>query len=222
LQMPEEVQLWQGQRRALAASLHQWFWEGEGGPSYRIYLAASGKRAGPGEPWNLQALALPPDLLQPWARASLMRLFESRFSRGLPFLVPNLTRFPNYELVRRGLWQGGDTSQADALADAAMRDITLSGEFAEFYSQDAATPRPQGVWPSAFGARHIIDGVLWHNGVIADEGLPVLLPRPVRAFGVRGVENLRVRGQVASIYFGIGPQPLVRGTSARLQVLAAG
>ncbi len=221
LRMPAEVQLWREQRRTLAASLHKWFWQGEGGPPYRIYLAASGQRAGPDEPWNLQALALPPELLQPWARASLLRLFEATFSREVPFLVPNLSRFPNFELVRRGLWQGGDAARADALADAAMRDVTLAGEFAEFYGQNAWPPTPMGVWPSAFGARHIIDGVLWHNGVIADEGLPVLLQRPVKEPGVYGVENLSVRGQPASILFE-GGRPVVRGTSARPQVLAGG
>lgn len=87
------------------------------------------------------------------------------------------------------------------MADAGMRDVTRAGEFSETYGEDAGRPVPDGVRPSVFGARHAIDDVLWHNGIVYDEGLPILLAPP----SVGGVTNLRVRGVPISVTFGPAP-----------------
>lgn len=212
LRLTGEEALWARERTALAARFHEWFWEGQSGPSYRLFRAQSGEKSGPDEPWNLQALALAPDILQPWARAEMLRSLRARWNPSHPFLLDNLSRFPNYELVRRGLWQNGERARADAMADAAMRDITRADEFAEVYGQNTSPPTPEGVWPSVFGARHIIDAVLWHNGVVADEGLPILLPR-TGALGLGkalGVDNLRGRGKPMRVRFE-APQSALSG-----------
>ncbi len=90
-----------------------------------------------------------------------------------------------------------------------MRDITRAGDFAETYDQNASPPQPSGVWPSVFGARMMIDAALWHNGIVADEGLPVLMGTQQG-----GVSNLRVRGETLSVSFN-GEQVTLEGPALR-------
>lgn len=211
LKMPDEAAFWQKQRAALAANFHRWFWETPNGPLFRLYQTSTGQRTGPNNSWNLQALALPPDILTPAERDSLLASCKAQWTPGLPFFIPGLTRFPNYELTHLGLRQYGAAADAGAMAEAAMRDVTRAGEFSEVYDQNVSPPRPGGVWPSVFGARHIIDGSLWHNGIVADEGLPVLLG------GARegGGADVRVRGESLQIRFASHQQVTLDGPALK-------
>lgn len=173
LHKPEEVAYWRGQRTGLADNFHRWFWQAPAGPMFRIYETNGDKRSGPNQAWNLQALTLGPDILTLPERDNLLTQFRAAARPEQPFLVPNLSRFPNAEPTRKGLRLYGFDTEAMQLADAGMRDVTRAGEFSETYTDDAGRPIPDGVRPSVFGARHAIDDVLWHNGIVLDEGLSV-------------------------------------------------
>lgn len=196
LAMPGEAEFWQAPRRTLAQGFHRWFFDTPGAANYRIYDAQTGARSGGGNAWNLSALCLPADILTGAERDSLLASLRSKLRPDVPFLIPGLSRFADYEDAWKGLFQDGQLAEATQLADAAMRDVTRAGEFSEVYRQEAV-PEPDGVRPSVFGARHAIDGVLWHNGVVYDEGLPVLLGTPQAG----GVTNLRVQGLPIRVEF---------------------
>jgi len=198
LGMPDEGRFWRERRSLLERDFHRWFWETPGGPSYRLYEATTGKRSGEDAPWNFTTLALPPAILSAAERGSLVRAFQRELRPNLPFVVRTLSRFADYEGTQRGLFQYGYLKEASILADAAIRDVARAGEFSEVYDQDAPSPKSAGVRPSTFGARHAIDGVMWHNGVVYDEGMPVLLGTGQ----VGGVSGLRVRGERIDITFG--------------------
>lgn len=197
----DDVPLWQAQRAALARNFHRWFWQAPAGPMSRIYDTDGDKRSGANEAWNLQGLTLAPDILTAPERDNLLADFHAKARPDRPFLIPRLSRFPNYEPTWKGLWLYGQAAEAARMADAGMRDVTRAGEFSETYGEDAGRPVPDGVRPSVFGARHAIDDVLWHNGIVYDEGLPILLAPP----SVGGVTNLRVRGVPISVTFGPAP-----------------
>jgi hypothetical protein len=112
----------------------------------------------------------------------------------IPFLVPALAGFPKYNYTLRGIWQYGTPREAAQMAESAMRDVTLAGEFSENYNQ-SFPPTVNGVIPSVFGAAQIIDGVLWRNGVPPLDSLLTVATIP----GGNGVRNYRVRGEPVDI-----------------------
>ena len=164
LDMPAEAAFWSREQAGLAAAFRRWFWETPGGDPYEWYDAKTGNRWGKNSAWTLESLALPLPLLGAEQRDSLLRLFRRQRDDDKPFLVPNLTKQPNLSLTRIGLSLHGKPGEAEAMAEAQMRDVTLADDFAETYDQQ----RPlhgTGVRPSLFGALNIIDGVLFHNGM---------------------------------------------------------
>lgn len=164
LKLPADTSYWKREQTQLAADFRRWFWEEPGGDPYEWVDTKTGKRWGKNSPWNLESLALPLPLLGDSQRDSLLRLFQSERDDDKPFLISNLSKQPNLSLTRIGLTLHGKPSEADAVAEAQMRDITLADDFAETYDQQ----RPlhgTGVRPSLFGALNIIDGVLFHNGM---------------------------------------------------------
>ena len=189
LNLPEETAFWQGQINALDASYHVWFWTRSDAVSehtYRLFRATAGKREEPDRSWNLQGLVLPPALLTVGERDTFLRLFRASINRGTPFLIGQLAGFPKYNFTQRGIWQYGAPDETTLMAESALRDTTLAGEFSENYLQNFP-PAPTGVTPSVFGAAQILDGALWRNGVIGD-GSSLLAPLP----GAVGVMNLHV------------------------------
>jgi hypothetical protein len=192
LELPEEAAFWQTRLTALAADYHRWFWDG--GKTFRIYRAASGQREGPDATWNLQGLVLPPEILQPVERDRLLSLFSSTMRRDLPFLVPALAAFPKYNYTLQGIWQYGTPVEAELMAETALRDVTLAGEFSENY-MPPSPPTPNGVIPSVFGALQIIDGALWCSGIRLGEGEPEIAALP----HALGLWNLHVRGGEVSL-----------------------
>ena len=142
-----------------------------------------------------------------------LEVFWAAFDNNLSFAVPALYKYPVYSFTQRGVWQYGLQREAAMMAEIALRDITRAGEFSENYSQ-GAPPTPQGVTPSVFGAAHIIDAALWHNGVRPGDGLPVLVRMPGMT-EESGVENLRVRGETLSVRFPAPDEVELRGAGLR-------
>lgn len=212
LGMPDEAKFWKAQRGNVSQNFHRWFWETPGGVPYRIYDTATGKRSGANSPWNLTALELPLSTLTAPARDSLLTSFRTQFRPQVPFLVPGLSRWADYIGTQRGLFQYGYVTEAAMMADAGMRDVTRAGEFSETYNQGASPPTPDGVRPSVFGTRFAIDGAFWHNGVVFDEGLPVLIGIP----GAKGVSGLRIRGKTLDVNFTAKGQLLLKGSALTL------
>lgn len=210
LDKPDEVKFWHAQRATLASNFHKWFWQPPSGPMYRIYRASTGQRSGADNAWNLEALILPPDILTAPERKNLLASYKSKVNVSLPFLIAGLTKFPDFESAWKGLIQDGRIDEAAALADAGMRDVTRAGEFSEVYDQ-SNPPMPAGVRPSIFGMRHAIDDVLWHNGIVFDEGLPVLVGMPHAV----GVTNLPVRGVPISVRYGAHSEVTLEGPGLR-------
>lgn len=189
LNQPEETAFWQSRINALAADYQSWFWTRSDAISehtYRLFRATAGKREEPDRSWNLQGLVLPPALLTVGERDTFLRLFRASVNRSTPFLIGQLSGFPKYNFTQRGIWQYGTPDEAALMAESALRDTTLAGEFSENYLQNFP-PTPSGVTPSVFGAAQILDGALWHNGVIG-EGSSLLAPLP----GAVGVMNIHV------------------------------
>ncbi|HEY3284156.1 MAG TPA: hypothetical protein VGN26_17945, partial [Armatimonadota bacterium] len=173
LGLPAEASLWETKQRALAEDYRRWFWVEPRGLPYRLYDERSGQRGDRGGSWTLQGLSLPPEILSPSQRDSLLANLRRLWS-DIPFLFPNLTKHPTYTLALRGVWRYGKPKEAVAMAETAMRDVVRAGEFAETYTQ-SVTPRPGGVQPSVFGAALLIDASLWHDGVslVSSHGDPV-------------------------------------------------
>jgi len=193
LGMPEEAAFWQGQRRQAIADYQRWFLP-PGDAVYRIYTSET-DRGGRDLSWGVKGLQFASDLLPLPARDTLLAVFRRNFSLKRPFGISQ-NRFGDIEPITLGLFRSGQVSYARQMADLALRDVTRAGDFSEDYSQ-GSPPVPSGVRPSSFGARLMTDGVLWHNGVVLDEGLPVLLGMP----GAVGVDNIPVHGNPISVRF---------------------
>jgi hypothetical protein len=197
LGMADELAFWQKQQRDLAANYQRWFWPAPGNVAYRLYMSDT-DRGDPGDTWNLKGLQIPPDLLKPQSRDALLALYRKSINLQLPFLIPpNRNRFGDLEPIALGLFQYGQLDEFRQLTDAILRDVTRAGEFSEYYLTDGP-PAAAGVRPSAFGARLMTDSLFWHNGVILDEGLPVLVGVP----GAVGVANIPVDGSSITVRYG--------------------
>lgn len=196
LQLPGEDGFWQAQVEELSANYHRWFWDKSGARAYRIYYDLTGKQEEADRSRNLQSLVLPATLLKQPEKETLLKIFRASLHHDIAFLVPELAGFPKYNYTLRGIWQYGSPQEASSMAQASVREITLAGEFSENYYQDFP-PRPTGVTPSVFGAAQILDGSLWHNGIIVGDGLPIVAHLP----HATGVENLRLRGEPIDIRF---------------------
>ena len=194
LGMPDEAAFWRQQRRQAADDYQHWFLPPPGDIVYRVY-GSDTDRGAPDEVWGVKGLDLPPDLLLMTSRKTLLGVFRRRFSLARPFGITQ-TRFGDLEPITLGLFGSGQTDLARQMADLAQRDVTRAGEFSETYTQDDP-PRPGGVRPSSFGARLMTDSVFWHNGVVLDRGLPVLLGMP----GAVGVNNVPVEGRPLNVRF---------------------
>ena len=195
LKRPDEAVFWQRQQRMAAADYRHWFWPMPEGPVYRIYVSDT-ERSDPNDPWSLQSLQISPPLLPQSSRTALITLYQKTKNPALPFLVPGRTRFGDLAPITQGLFQYGQTAEAVQLADSCLRDVTRAGEFAEDYTQDNP-PVPSGVRPSSFGARLLLDSVFRHNGLLLEEGLPVLLGMP----GAVGMDNIPIPGGPISVRF---------------------
>lgn len=196
LGQPGEAAFWQEQRRQAAADFLHWFRPDPSGPFYEDFDTGwNPAHAGADIPWTLKGLQMPMELLPLSDRRSMVDLFHKTFRQEIPFGIPQ-NRFGDLEPVILGLFQSGQAGDAEKMAEMALRDVTRAGEFSEDYTQ-AEPPEPNGVRPSAFGARLMIDSALWHNGVVLDQGYPVLLGMPNAA----GVDNIPVHGAPMSIRF---------------------
>ena len=196
LNLPDEEKLWRERIKALAADADKWFWDDNGKGPYEMYDANTGKRSAFHGPWNLQALALPSGLLDKAHEQTVLNLFESMLLPNAPFAGTVLCKHPSYEFTMLGAWRHGRADDAAKMAEAIMRDITMAGEFAECYSF-TFPPKTEGVVPSLFGVANMIDGTLWHNGVIVGDGLPIIAHVP----GAQGVGNIRLRGGTINVRF---------------------
>ncbi|MCW3096282.1 MAG: hypothetical protein JWL77_1900 [Chthonomonadaceae bacterium] len=210
LGLTAEVTFWNEHSAALAADFHRWFW-GPGGKTYRLYNADTARQAEPDRSWNLQGLALPSEILRPEERAAFLKLFRTSVSAEMPFLIPQLAGFPKYNYTLRGLWRYGEAKEANLMAEAALRDVTLAGEFSESYSQQFP-PTAMGVLPSLFGALQVIDAALWHNGVCFGDGAPILTDLTQSG----GMANVRLRGgTVTLLWDGLAGRVTIEGSGLR-------
>ena len=216
LGMPEDAALWRQERQTAVADYLHWFWPVPGGPTYNLYVSDT-LRSAPDNPWCLQGLQVDPSLLPAQDNAALVALYKKDLNPALPFLVPGRTRFGDLEPIALGLFRHGEVTEAARLADASLRDVTRAGEFSENYTQDNP-PAAGGVRPSAFGAGLMTDSVFWHNGVVLDEGLPVLLGMP----GAVGVDNIPVCGDPITVRFGAAGQQAALYQAALYQVTLTG
>ena len=195
LRMPGEVTRWRQAQQAATADYLHWFWPAPGGPVYQLYVSDT-NRVAPDNPWSLQGLQIPASLLPPEDSGALLALYKKSLNPTLPFLVPGRTRFGDLRPIALGLFRQGQWAAAAQLIDVCMRDVTRAGEFSENYTQ-TDPPAPGGVRPSAFGARLMTDSVFWHNGVVLDEGFPILLGMP----GAAGIDNVPVHGDPINVQF---------------------
>jgi hypothetical protein len=197
LNMPEEEKLWQTKIKELAANADKWFYDDNGSGPYEMFDANTNTRSAFHNSWTLQAIVLPKGLLSEAHEKSNLDLFKSMLNPNAPFAGMVLAKHPSYEFITLGAWNHGLADDAAVMAEAIMREITMAGEFSECYSF-TFPPNTEGVIPSLFGVANIIDGALWHNGIIVGEGLPIIVHVP----GAKGVENIRLRGGKMSVRFG--------------------
>lgn len=217
LNMPDEEKLWQGKIKELAADADKWFWDAKGNGPYEMFDGNNNTRGAFHSPWNLQALGLPTGLLTEAHEKSNQDLFKSMLSPNAPFAGTVLCKHPSYQFTMLGAWRHGLIDDAAVMAEAIMREITMAGEFAECYSF-TFPPRTEGVVPSLFGVCNIIDGTLWHNGVIVDDGMPIIAHLP----GAHGVKNVRLRGGPISVKFTKDDEVELSGEGLRRLALPSG
>lgn len=203
-----EVAFWRQAQQTEVSNYQRWFWPPPGGHVYRIYNSNT-NRSAPDNPWNLQGLQISQSLLPSEDSVSLVALYKKTMNSALPFLVPGRTRFGDLEPITLGLFRHGQAADAAQLSDACMRDVTRAGEFSEDYTQ-SDPPAAAGVRPSSFGAKLMTDSVFWHNGIVLDEGLPLLIGMP----GAVGVDNIPVGGDVLNVHY-IGQTVTLSGTALR-------
>ncbi len=216
LGLPEEVAFWQQQRQNTGADYLHWFWAAPGDTVYRIYYSDD-NRITPDNAWNLKGLFLDPDLLPTAKQERMVALFHERFRLDRPFGITQ-NRFSDLKFISLGLYRAGRTEGARRMTDLALRDVTRAGEFSEAYTS-TEPPAPSGVRPSSFGARLMTDSVLWHNGVVLDEGMLTLLGMP----GAVGVDNIPVQGDPISVCFNAAAHTVtLRGAGLRHLRLPAG
>ena len=196
----EDLVFWRQRIQNEIANYQHWFWPDPGGRVYRVYSSDT-DRGDPDSAWSLQGLQIGRGLMPPEDSAALVALYKKRADPGLPFLVPGRTRFGDLEPITLGLFDHGQVKDTVQLTDAILRDVTRAGEFSEDYTDDNP-PLPAGVRPSAFGARLMTDSVFWHNGMVLDQGFPVLLGMP----GAAGVDNVPVQGVPINVHFGAQAQ----------------
>ncbi|MHB1455689.1 MAG: hypothetical protein ACYC0V_02125 [Armatimonadota bacterium] len=194
LKMPDETSYWKSEIAKMADNYAKWFWDSPGSVPYRLYSGSTGQPLGPSNTWTLPGLVLPPDQLSTPQRESLLKLLRDSLNEDIPFLIPGLNKHATYNYTILGAYQYGEMTIAAKMAEAAMRSVTLAGEFAESYlsSYPATT---EGVTPSVFGAANIIDASLWHNGVVIGDGLPII----ANTGDAAGVEGFLVRGKPINI-----------------------
>lgn len=196
LNMSEEETLWQGKIKELAADADKWFWDDDGKGPYEMFDAKTNTRGAFRSSWSLQAIVLPKGLLSEDHDKSIVEFFKSTIQPDAPFAGMMMPKHPSYEFMMLGAWQHGLYNDSAAMAEAIMREITMAGEFSECYSFEFP-PKTAGVIPSLFGVADILEGTLWHNGVIVGDGLPIIAHVP----GAKGVENLRLRAGTMSVRF---------------------
>lgn len=214
LGMPEEVEFWRKQREAFADNYRSWFWSGG---SVFLGYSTTGERTNAGISWALEGLALPMEMLDEARRDALLGLLRHYWDPDRPMIVSGFTKHPTQNELFRGLWQYGLVEKAAVLAESDLRDITRAGEFMEEYVQ-TEPPGYSGVGPSIFGAALMIDAALWHNGVIIDDGLPILIRTP----NARGVHNLMVGGKRLDIVYRSGDRVELRGPALESLALPTG
>jgi len=110
--------------------------------------------------------------LADWQVESLMARFDERFDPDDQLAGFDFVKHPNVSYTVSGLIDNGRLPEARILINAMLRDVTLSGSFAEVYDRGPGRPRPWGVRPSIFGMTQVIDAVWLNNGLRMDLGAP--------------------------------------------------
>lgn len=212
LGLPDEELFWRKRGDDLVADFRRWFMVPN---DNRMYTHFRGNTGAPeGEAVRIDRathLGLPAGLLLANQEERLKTAVRTTFPADIAFLAPHMPGFPDYHDTLRGMRRLGMPDEADTLAEGAMRDITLSGQFAESYGHSFPPPAV-GVQPAANGALMLIDATLTHNGILAGEGLPVVTD----VSRVSGVENLRVRGEAYAVRFPGDGTMAISGKGLRL------
>ncbi len=196
LDMPKEAAHWRKQIDGLRESYWNWFWETPGGPPNYTYHEELGRRSGDRHSWSLTGLCLPGSILGEPQKQSLLTLFRSMVDDSVPFLIKGLNKFPQVNYAMVGLWIYGEPDEVARMAEASMTAVTMAGEFAECYG-DTFPAYTWGVTPSMFGAASMIDGALWHNGILIGDGLPIIVHTP----NAVGVDNIPLRRGTLNVRF---------------------
>jgi hypothetical protein len=148
--------------------------------------------------------------LDAWQVASLLARFDSRFDAGDQLAGFDFVKHPNVSRTALGLLAHGRVREAQALTNALLRDVILSGSFAEVYDRGPERPQPCGVRPSIFGMTQVIEAVWLNNGFRADRAQAEVVVFPA-ACG--GVSNILMRGTRIGIVVGDAPSSI--GDEAR-------
>ena len=194
LNLSSEVKYWDDQKKTAIAEYQVWFWPAPGNVVWEDYYGGT-SRSGSEIDWTLKGLGINPTLLPSADKNHLVDLFSRSFNASTAFGIRQ-NRFGDLEPITLGLFRHGQIDDSRKMSDIIMRDVTRAHGFSEDYSR-ANPPVPSGVRPSSFGARLMTDSVLWHNGVVLDEGLPILLGMP----GAAGVNDVPVMDKTLSIRY---------------------
>lgn len=196
LQIEEDVEFWESQRREYFNEYLAWFWETPDSEPVEYYYTDTGARNSGGTLWITSGLHL--DL---WDEESerqlegLKRRFTSEFKPEEPFGNFADPKYSDISYTVYGLLDQGMRDEALQLANVAIRDTTRANMFAEVYFE-WEFPEPRGVRPSFFGAGYAMDMVMMNNGYRMDQGWPHL----VRLHsGEGGMSNLRLHGRTLNL-----------------------
>jgi hypothetical protein len=169
LGMQDEIPIWQETYAELLQNYKAWFWDAPGGFPNQYYDTATGARNPGWTSWVLTGVYLP-SLETPYAE-SLINRFLGEFDPSKPFGGLAYPKHPDINFDIYGLIQLGFLEEARQLVEVCIRDVTMSGFFAEQYDVEDK-PHPTGVRPSIFGCAQLIECVLIKNGYRLENGKP--------------------------------------------------
>ena len=191
LEKPDRLVHWKAARDKMSENYEKWFFDGHDTPM-QYYDAATGQAAAGWTLWVSKGMVL--DNLSDKCRDMLMGRFSEEYDPAKSFSGMNMVKYQCHANLTYGLIQYGYADTAREMIQAAVRDVVISGIFAEVYHPGIPIT-VEGVRPSANGAAIMIDYVMAMNGFLFQWGGPAAL----NLFGDAAVDNIRMKGKVLNL-----------------------
>jgi hypothetical protein len=197
---------WAGTANSLLAQVESWFWASASTQPVQYYDSATSPTRTVGHVMSTTPLMYLPGL-DATRMASAYALFNSVYDPTKPLagfgdggpsdVVENDVRYGIVDYTTYGLLKYGNSTDAQNLVNAIMRDTVIADSLSERYQwSTTSAPHGEGNTPSDFGASELIWAVWLNNGYRLDNGVPSF----VALSGAEGgIDNLDFHGYVLNL-----------------------